>query len=114
MDNHHGGVILHNGYLYGAGHNSRGWFCLDYQTGKQVWKVSGKGSLTYADQMLYCLDERGIMTLVKATPEKYEAVGTFEVPEVSEGMHWAQPVVCGGRLYIRHQDKLFAYDISKL
>ncbi|MCK4747298.1 MAG: hypothetical protein KAT15_09690 [Bacteroidales bacterium] len=62
--------------------------------------------------MLYCLNERGIMTLVKATPEKYEAVSTFEVPNGGEGMHWAHPVVCGARLYIRHQDKLFAYDIS--
>jgi len=112
MDNQHGGVILHNGYLYGAGQDARGWFCLDFQTGSQIWHTSGKGSLTYADQMLYCLDERGIITLVKATPEKYEAVSTFEVPDGGEGMHWAHPVVCGARLYIRHQDKLFAYDIS--
>ena len=111
MDNHHGGVILHEGYLYGAGHNARGWFCLDFQTGTQMWKASGKGSLTYADDMLYCLDERGIMTLVKATSEKYEAISTFEVPDGGEGMHWAHPVVFGARLYIRHQDKLFAYDI---
>jgi outer membrane protein assembly factor BamB len=113
MDNHHGGVILHEGYLYGAGHNDRGWCCLDFLTGTQIWKEGGKGSLTYADQMLYCLDERGIMILLKAIPEKYEAVSSFEVPDGGEGMHWAHPVVCGARLYIRHQDKLFAYDIGE-
>ena len=112
MDNQHGGVILLDGYLYGSGQNSRGWFCLDFMTGKQVWKSNGKGSLTYADGMLYCLEERGIMTLVAATPEKYHAVSTFEVPSGGKGMHWAHPVVCGGRLYIRHTDKLFAYDIN--
>ena len=112
MDNHHGGVILHDGYLYGAGHNARGWFCLDFMTGSQMWKSNGKGSLTYADGMLYCLDERGIMTLVKATPEKYIEVSRFEVQKGGKGMHWAHPVVCGGRLYIRHTDKLFAYDIK--
>jgi outer membrane protein assembly factor BamB len=112
MDNHHGGVILHEGFLYGAGHNARGWFCLDFQTGTQKWKTGGKGSLTYANHMLYCLDERGIMTLVKASPEKYEAVNTFEVAEGGNGMHWAHPVVFGKRLYIRHQEKLFAYDIG--
>jgi outer membrane protein assembly factor BamB len=112
MDNHHGGVILHEGYLYGAGHNARGWFCLDFKTGNQIWNAGGKGSLTYADQMLYCLDERGIMSLVKATSEKHEMISTFEVADGGEGMHWAHPVVCGARLYIRHQDKLFAYDIS--
>lgn len=112
MDNHHGGILLHNGYVYGSGHNARGWFCLDFLTGKQIWKSNGKGSLTYADGMLYCLDERGRMTLVTATPEKYDAVSTFEVPNGGKGMYWAHPVVCNGRLYIRHTDKLFVYDIK--
>jgi len=69
MDNHHGGVILHEEYLYGAGHNSRGWFCLDFMTGEEVWKSRGKGSLVYADDMLYLLEENGSMKLVKATRE---------------------------------------------
>jgi outer membrane protein assembly factor BamB len=112
MDNHHGGVILHEGYLYGAGHNSRGWFCLDFRTGEEMWKAPGKGSITYAEQRLYCLDERGTMRLVRADPEQYEELGSFTVPEGGNSMHWAHPVVCGGRLYIRHEDKLFAYDIS--
>ena len=112
MDNHHGGVILHEGYLYGAGHNSRGWFCLDLLTGEQMWKAGGKGSLTYADQMLYCLDERGIARLVKASPENYEAVSEFRVPGGGDGMYWAHPVIYGARLYIRHQDILVAYDIG--
>ena len=111
MDNHHGGVILHNGYLYGAGHNTRGWFCLDFMTGEQMWKSRGKGSLTYADDMFYFLEESGTMKLVKATPEEYIEVSAFEVPEGGSGMHWAHPIVCGGRLYVRHGDKLFAYDI---
>ena len=113
MDNHHGGVILHNGFLYGAGSNSRGWFCLDFLTGKEIWKTRGKGSITYADGMLYLLDERGNMKLIKAAPEKFEVMGDFNVPKGGEGMYWAHPVVCGGTLYIRHADKLYAYDISE-
>jgi len=114
MDNHHGGVIHHNGYLYGSGCNSRGWFCLDFMTGKQAWKAEGKGSVTFADDMLYTLDERsGIVRLVKASPEKYEKTGEFKAPKGGESMYWAHPVVCGGRLYIRHGDKLFAYNISQ-
>jgi hypothetical protein len=62
--------------------------------------------------MLYCLDERGIMRLVRASPENYKAVSEFKVPDGGAGMHWAHPVVCGDRLYIRHEDKLFAYNIS--
>ncbi len=111
MDNHHGGVILDNGYLYGSGSNARGWFCLEFMTGKQMWKTEGKGSVTYADGMLYLLDERGTMKLVRATPEKYELKGEFKVPKGGEGMYWAHPVVCDGILYVRHADKLFAYSI---
>jgi outer membrane protein assembly factor BamB len=113
LDNHHGGVILHDGNLYGAGHESGGWFCLDFLTGKPMWNVRGKGSLVYADGMLYCLEERGTMKLVKAAPKKYELVSSFKVPRGGKGLFWAHPVVCGGRLYVRHADKLFAYDISE-
>jgi len=114
MDNQHGGVILDNGYLYGSGSNSKGWFCLDFLTGRQIWRTEGKGSVTYADGMLYTLDERsGIMKLVKASPEKYEKTGEFKVPKGGDSMFWAHPVVCGGRLYIRHADKLYAYDIRR-
>ena len=112
MDNHHGGVILRDGYLYGAGHESRGWFCLEFMTGKEMWKSRGKGSLVFADAMLYFLEESGEMKLVNATNERYDERSSFKVPEGGKSMHWAHPVVCGGRLYIRHADKLFVYDIK--
>ncbi|HUT37467.1 MAG TPA: PQQ-binding-like beta-propeller repeat protein [Planctomycetota bacterium] len=111
LDNHHGGVLLVGEHLYGAGHQAEGWFCLDFLTGRQAWKASGKGSLTYADGMLYCLDERGTMTLVEATPKEHRAVSSFRLPKGGAGLYWAHPVVCGGRLYVRHADALFAYDI---
>ncbi|MBN2481137.1 MAG: PQQ-like beta-propeller repeat protein [Bacteroidales bacterium] len=112
MDNHHGGVIFHDDYLFGSGSNSRGWFCLDFLTGAQQWKVNGKGSITYADGMLYLLEEMGTMKLVRAVPDDYALAGEFEVPVGGKGVYWAHPVVCGGRLYIRHADQLYAYDIS--
>lgn len=112
MDNHHGGVVLHEGHLYGSGHESKGWFCLDFMTGKQQWNASGKGSLTYADGMLYCLEEKGTMKLVTATPEEYREVGSFDIPRGGKGMYWAHPVVCDGRLYVRHADKLYAYKVK--
>jgi outer membrane protein assembly factor BamB len=113
LDNHHGGVLLLDGYLYGTGHEARGWFCLDFKTGKQMWNSPGKGSLTYADERLYCLDEKGIISLVKATHEKWEQINSFKLPRGDKGLFWAHPVVCGGRLYVRHSDKLFAYNIRE-
>lgn len=111
LDNHHGGVLMLDGHLYGAGHEARGWFCLDFKTGKQLWQAPGKGSLTYADGRLYCLDERGTMSLIKATNQKWDQVGSFRLTRGGKGLFWAHPVVCGGRLYVRHSEKLFAYDI---
>ena len=112
MDNYFAGIMLHNGYIYGCGNDSRGWFCLDFKTGKQMWKTNGEGSLTYADGMLYLYDVRGNMKLVKASPEKFEVSGEFKTPKGGEGPYWAHPVVCGGRLYLRHSDKLFVYKIK--
>lgn len=113
FDNHHGGVILHEGNLYGSGSQSKGWFCVDFLTGEQKWRSTGEeAAITYADGMLYFLGQRGTMTLVRATPDKYKVTGSFRIPEGGKGMCWAHPVVCGGRLYIRHDDRLFVYNVK--
>lgn len=114
MDDEVGGVILHNGNLYGSGDVAQGWFCLDFFTGKQLWNYPrGKGPLTYADGMLYLLDERrGTMSLIKASPDKYELISEFRVPSGGRGPYWAHPVVCSKRLYVRHWDKIFVYDLK--
>jgi len=112
LDNHHGGVVLIDGRLYGSGHQSKGWHCLDFKTGKAVHRGEGKGSLTYAEGMLYCLDETGTMSLVKAEPGQHAVVSSFTPPKGGRGLWWAHPVVCSGRLYIRHDGRLFAYDIK--
>jgi len=112
LDNHHGGVILLDGYLYGAAFR-RNWVCLEWETGKKMVaeRGVGKGSLTYADGMLYTLSEQRDMGLVEATPKAHKVVSKFKVPSGGEGPSWAHPVVCGGRLYVRHSDQLFAYDV---
>jgi outer membrane protein assembly factor BamB len=112
MDNYHGGFVLHDGYVFGTGTSARSWFCLEFQTGRQMWKMPGSGSLTYADGTLYLYDEKGTMKLVKATGDHFENTGEFKVPAGGKGPYWAHPVVCGGRLYLRHDDTIFAYDIA--
>jgi outer membrane protein assembly factor BamB len=114
LDNHHGGVILLDGYLYGSCHSPR-WACLDWKTGEKMYaeRGVGKGSAMYADGMLYTLSEKGVMGLVKPTPDGHKVISQFRIPEGGEGPVWAHPVVCGGRLYIRHGEMLFAYDIKQ-
>jgi outer membrane protein assembly factor BamB len=114
LDSHHGGVVLLDGYLYGSRWTPQ-WVCLDWKTGKTMYEERGvgKGSLTYADGMLYTVSEQGLLGLVKATPHGHKVISQFRLPAGGEGPVWAHPVVCGGRLYIRHGDFLYAYDIKK-
>ena len=57
MQNHHGGVVLVNGYLYG--YNNAILTCLEFATGKLAWRnrAVGKGAVTYADGNLYIVGE---------------------------------------------------------
>ncbi|MBI3875302.1 MAG: PQQ-like beta-propeller repeat protein [Verrucomicrobia bacterium] len=116
MVNHHGGVILVNGYLYGYS-ETRGWICQEFKTGKVMWsnKGVGKGSIAYADGMLYCRSEggSGAIALIEATPSGYFERGRFDQPGRSKQNSWAHPVIAGGKLFIRDQDVLLCYDVKK-
>lgn len=117
LDCHHGGVVIVDGYIYGANWKSNrdgNWVCLDWDSGKVMYEEEWicKGSITYADGMLYCYEEKeGTVALVKASPKGFDIVSSFEVSK-GTGKHWAHPVVCDGRLYIRHGDALMVYDIK--
>ncbi len=111
MMNHHGGVVLVDGYLYGF--SNAILTCLEFSTGKLMWKDRsvGKGSLTYADGMLYLLGEKYVAGLAEATHEAYKEKGRFEIED--QGLpSWAHPVVCGGKLYLRNQGILSCYDVK--
>ena len=112
MKNHHGGMILLDGYLYGA--NDPGILtCLEYTTGKVMWRSRkpGKCSLLYADGMLYCRDETGPLSLVRATPDGFELKGRFDQPHQSQQKTWPHLVIAYGRMYVRDQDVLLCYDV---
>jgi len=111
LDNHHGGVLRVGDHVYGAGHEERGWFCLEFSTGKLLWRQPGKGTLTFADGHLYCMDEKGTLSLVRCSPERWDVACSFRLPSDGRGLHWAHPVVCDGRLYVRHEERLLAYRI---
>jgi len=115
LDQHHGGVVLVDGYLYGCGRfNGNRWACLEWQSGRTMYleRGVGKGSLTYADGFLYTRSEDGLVGLVEATPQGHQLVSRFTPPDQGEGPAWAHPVICGGRLYLRHSDWLYCYDVQ--
>lgn len=108
---HHGGYIVHEGHLYGN-HNG-GWSCLELKTGRKKWyeKAVGKGSLCFADGMLYLFGENGgKAALATFSPDGMEVKGTVTVK--GSGPSWAHPVVIGGRLYLRYADNLYCFDVK--
>ena len=110
MKNHHGGVVLVDGYLYG--YNDLILTCLEFATGKMMWRDRsvGKGSVTFADGNLYLQSENNVVGLAEATPTGYREKGRFTIPD--KGLpSWAHPVVSDGRLYVRNQDTMIVYDI---
>ena len=111
MKNHHGGVVLVDGYLYGF--NDSILTCLEFATGKLMWRDRsvGKGSVTYADGNLYIQGENNMVGLAEASPSAYHERGRF--PIADKGLpSWAHPVISNGRLYVRNQDALTVYDIK--
>jgi outer membrane protein assembly factor BamB len=119
LDVHHGGVMLIDGYLYGSNwrSNSRGdWACLRWDDARVMYDSEwngNKGSLIYAEGMLYCYDENdGDVALVKATPEGFEPTSSFKITK-GKGKFWAHPSISDGRLYIRHGEYMMVYDIKE-
>jgi len=112
MRNHHSSSILVGEHLYGF--SSGILTAMRFDTGQIAWRDRsvGKGSLVYADGHLYCLSENGVVGLVEATPEAYREKGRFRIPQESLPT-WAHPVIAGGRLYLRDQDTIYAYDVKQ-
>jgi outer membrane protein assembly factor BamB len=111
MMNHHGGVVLVDGFLYGF--SNAILTCMEFETGKVLWRNRsvGKGSLTYADRDLYLLGEENTVGLAAASSSDYTEKGRFKIAD--QGWpSWAHPVVCGGKLFIRNQGVLACYDIK--
>jgi outer membrane protein assembly factor BamB len=119
MKNHHGGVVLVDGHLYGHSDGS-GWVCQELATGKEVWvhRGFGKGATHYADGMLYCVDEKsGEVVLAEVSPKAWSEKGRFRLDPLStqrnrRGGIWPHPVVVGGKLYLRDQEFLFCFDVK--
>jgi outer membrane protein assembly factor BamB len=112
MRNHHSSSILIGDYLYGF--SSGILTAMRFDTGEVAWKDRsvGKGSLVYADGNLYAFSENGVVGLIEATPTAYHERGRFRIQQDSLPT-WTHPIVAGGRLYLRDQDTIYAYDVRE-
>lgn len=117
LDNHHHGLIELDGFIYGSNweSNSKGkWVCMDWNSGETKYETEWltKGALVYADGLLYILEEKtGTVALVKPNPLNFEVVSSFKL-QGGSGPFWSHPFISNGKLYLRHGDVLFVYNIK--
>lgn len=118
FDNHHHGVILLDGYLYGSNwlNNNKGnWVCMDWETGEIKYETEwdSKGSIIFADGLLYLYNERGNVGIVKPDPAGFKVINQFKVAKGS-GTHWAHLFIANGNLYLRHGEVMMVYNLKAL
>ena len=118
MQNHHGGMIQKDGFVYCGHGNNQGFpLCINGKTGEDAWRPgrgpgSGSAAIAYADGHLYFRYQDGTMALIEANPKEYKLKGEFKLAS-RNGESWPHPVIAGGKLYLRDQDELLCYDIRK-
>ena len=116
MQNHHGGMIVFDGCIYGANGGNGGGFmaCLDFKTGEVLWRDrrGPKGSLAMADERLYLRGEEGTLVLIEPNSKEFVERGRFEQPDRTRSPAWTHPVIANGKLYVRDQGLLLCYDVK--
>lgn len=108
---HHGGIVKVGDFMYSAGGGPL--MCMNFKSGEIKWQArsAGKGSICVADGMLYILGEGHQVALAEVSPEGYTEAGSFKV-QAHGRPAWAHIVVSGGRMLIRDQESLTAYDVK--
>ncbi len=113
LDDKMGGMILLDGRIYGSGDANRKWFCIDWETGKELYssQMLKPGNVIFSDGLLYCYGTGGNVGLVDPKTNDYSLISSFEVP-YGENYHWAHLVIHDKRLYVRHGTSLMVYDLA--
>ncbi len=110
MRNHHASSVLIGDHLYGF--SSAILTAMRFDTGQVAWRDRsvGKGSIIFADDRFYLFSEQGVVGLAEANPTGYREHGRFQINTGSLPT-WTHPVVANGKLFLRDQDTIYAYDV---
>jgi outer membrane protein assembly factor BamB len=108
-----GGVVVLNGRIYGTGDSNRKFFCLDWETGKELYSTRdlAPANIIANQGLLYVYSESGKVNLVEPKSDGFNVISSFSVPS-GAGPHWAHLVINDKKLYIRHGTSLMVYDIA--
>jgi outer membrane protein assembly factor BamB len=112
MRNHHATSVLVGDYLYGF--SDAILTAMKFDTGQVAWRDRsvGKGAVVFADERLYLYSEQGAVGLAEATPAGYREHGRFQI-KAGSAPTWSHPIVSNGKLFIRDQDTIYAFDVKQ-
>jgi outer membrane protein assembly factor BamB len=113
LDSRTGGVVVLNGRIYGSGDKNKKMFCLDWQTGKQIYSTRDMAPATIIadDGLLYIYSESGKVFLAEPGADSFRIISSFSVP-YGANPHWAHLVIKDKKLYVRHGTSLMVYEIA--
>ncbi|MEA1876642.1 MAG: PQQ-binding-like beta-propeller repeat protein [Bacteroidota bacterium] len=112
MDNLHGGFVKIDNYLVSNGYRKQYLKSIDVETGEMVDSLkTGRGSLIYADDLLYLYNYRGQMHLISFEQGHFELISKFKV-KLGTREHFSHATIRNGVLYVRHGNALVAYGIA--
>ena len=111
MRNHHSTSVLVGEHLYGF--SSSILTAMQLADGTVAWRDRsvGKGSLIYADERLYLFSENGVVGLAEPAPQGYKEHGRFRI-EAGSLPTWSHPIITNGKLILRDQDNVYAFNIK--
>jgi outer membrane protein assembly factor BamB len=108
---HYGGMVKVGQHVYS---NADGpLICMEFETGRICWKARsvGQGALLAADGMLFVVSEGHELALVEANPRRYVERGRFKSAGNKHAV-LAHPALAEGKLYVREQATLTAYEVG--
>lgn len=111
-----GGELIIDDKIYGSNAREKSIYCIDWKTGAPIDSIitnSFLSTLIAADEMIYSYDFGGDVSLLKHDENGFNTVSAFRVEGGKERQHCSHPVIHNGRLYIRHDNSMFVYDIKK-
>ena len=107
--------ILFEGHIYGVREKDKRLVCMDLD-GKELWKLPGKnkfglGPYMIAQNMIYLMDDSGLMTLAEATPTGYKQLARAQVLHGHDA--WGPMALVGGRLIVRDLTQMICLDVAE-
>jgi len=113
----HNDPVLIDGCLYaysGFSRDPKGFVCLDLANGQQKWftdQLGGPGTVVQVAGDLLCLSNRGRLALIRPSPEGPKKLSEFQAIEGYPV--WTEPIIAGGRLYVRFASQLVCYELAR-